>query len=157
MESEEYSEFWERMKPIAEQAENNVGIRYVEAKDGFARAELELKPEHFNYMGIVYGGVLYHLGDLTSGIAFMSRGGRGVTVTGEMQYLNSASASRCKKLVCEARVLKYGRRIAFVQAELMDENRTLFARSTYTFINEQQAAGQPSLPGEGAACGHLQK
>lgn len=139
MESEQ-CEFWERMKPIAEQAEKNTGIRYLEAKNGLARSELVLRPEHYNYMGIVYGGTLYHVGDLTAGIAFMSRGGRGVTVTGEMQYLNSAGP--CEKLVCEARVLKYGRRIAFVQAELMDENRRLFARGTYTFINEQQKTGQ---------------
>lgn len=117
-------------------AEKNVGIQFLEVGDGFARAEMPLKPEHYNFMGGIYGGILYHMADVTAGAAFMSAGGLGVTAAGDMQYMNGTQGT--KRLFCEGKVLKYGAHISFAQAELMDENRTVFARGTFTFYQLQK-------------------
>lgn len=114
-------------------AEKNSGIRYTELGDGFARTELVLEPEHMNFMGLVYGGVLYHMADITAGVAFLTKGGFGPTVSGDMQFINSAAG--ISALICEANVMKYGQRLCFVQAELMDSERKIFARGSYVFCN----------------------
>lgn len=113
--------------------EENCDFRFLEIKEGFARTELIVTPKHRNGMGIVYGGLLYHMADLTSGGAYLSAGGYGPTVSGDMQFINSVG--REERILCEARVLKCGRSMAFVQADIYGENRKLFARGTYEFFN----------------------
>lgn len=126
-----YREIPKLLEKTKKITEKNVGIQFLEIHDGFARAEMQLKPEHYNFMGGIYGGILYHVADVTAGAAFMSAGGLGVTAAGDMQYLHGTHGS--KTLFCEGKVLKYGSHISFAQAELMDENRTVFARGTFTF------------------------
>lgn len=113
--------------------EANCGIKFTELRDGFARSELVLKPEHMNLLGIVYGGTIYQLADLTAGIAFLTKGGYGPTVSGDMQFINSVAD--IPVLYCEAEVIRYGRHLCFVQAELMDENRKTLARGNYVLCN----------------------
>lgn len=113
--------------------EENCDFRFLEVDDGFARTELDVEPRHKNGLGIVYGGILYHMADLTSGCAFLSAGGYGPTVNGDMQFINSVGTE--ERIVCEAQVLKCGRSMGFVQAEIFGAGRKLLARGTYQFFN----------------------
>lgn len=113
--------------------EANCGVKYTQFGDGFTRAELPLKPEHMNFMGIIFGGLMYNLADLTAGVAFLTKGGFGPTVSGDMQFINNAA--NISVLICEANVVKYGQRLCFIKADLMDENRRLLAQGNYVFCN----------------------
>lgn len=114
-------------------SEENTDIRFLETGNGFARAELTVKPNHKNSLGIVYGGLLYHMADLTSGIAYMTVGGYGPTVSGNMQFINSVGSA--EHIICEARVAKLGHHIGFIQADIYGEDGQLVARGTYDFFN----------------------
>lgn len=126
----------EIMKQAMKSAGESGGIRFIDAADGYARAELELRPEHLNFMRIVYGGTLYHLADVTAGIAFMSAGGLGATITGDMQFLSGAKNT--DRLLCEAQVSKNGRRVCFVQSVIKDEQGKVLAMGNFTFCNNIQ-------------------
>lgn len=114
-------------------AEKNCDFRFLEVNDGFARTEMMVTPKHKNGLGIVYGGLLYHMADLTCGGAYLSAGGYGPTVSGDMQFINSVGDET--RIICEARVVKCGRSMGFVQADIFGENRKIFARGTYEFFN----------------------
>ena len=45
------------------------GIRLVEARTGFARAELTVEPRHLNAVGILQGGAVFTLADFAFAVA----------------------------------------------------------------------------------------
>ena len=110
------------------------GIRILSAENGAAQSELELKPNHWNTYHMPYGGVQFNIADLTSGIAFLSAGGYGVTVSGNVHFLRAPSAD-IRKLFCRAHVTKRGRRMYFVEAEVTDEAETVLASYSFIFSN----------------------
>ena len=44
------------------------GILFTDVKEGRASSEMTLKPQHRNVYGMPYGGIMFHLADITSGI-----------------------------------------------------------------------------------------
>ena len=109
------------------------GIRYLRAENGEAEAELELRAEDFNAMGLPFGGILFNLADCTAGAAHRSMGCMGMTLSSESRFLRGSREA--KKLVCRAAARKEGRTIGFVDAAVTDETGTELAAFTFTFIN----------------------
>lgn len=110
------------------------GIRFSRVADGKADSELELQPEHRNFYGVPYGGVMFHLADNTAGMAFLSAGGNGVTVNGNVNYLRGAPRET-KKISCHASVRKSGRKLFFVDAEVTDDRGNLLSEYSFIFTN----------------------
>ncbi|MGE5570403.1 MAG: PaaI family thioesterase [Rhodospirillales bacterium] len=50
------------------------GMRVVEVRTGFARAEMRVEPRHLNAVGIVQGGAVFTLADLAFAAASNSHG-----------------------------------------------------------------------------------
>lgn len=78
------------------------GIEFLKIQPGYTKSHLKVKAEHMNYLNVVYGGVLFNMADLTSGIAFISDGAIGATASGIMEFLSGAR--NVEELVCEATV-----------------------------------------------------
>ena len=110
------------------------GIVYTDARNGTACGELILQPEHRNLYGIPYGGILFNLADNTAGMAFLSAGGNGVTVSGNVSYLRGANPAT-EKLVCQASVKKSGKKLFFVSAEVLDDSNYLLSEYMFIFTN----------------------
>ena len=64
-----------------------IGAQITVLKEGYAEAELTVKPELLNMAGIVHGGVIFSLGDSTVGAASKSYGHGSVTLEGKINYL----------------------------------------------------------------------
>ncbi len=107
------------------------GIRFLRTENGEADSEVDLQLYHRNFYGVPYGGVLFNLADNTAGMAFLSAGGNGVTITGNVNYLRGAS-SGTTRLTCHAAVRKSGRKLFFIDAEVKDDGGNLL--STYSFV-----------------------
>ena len=43
------------------------GVRIVEIREGYARTELEVRPELLNPIGSLHGGCLFTMADITGG------------------------------------------------------------------------------------------
>lgn len=101
------------------------GIVIDEAEDGFCRGHVEIEAHHLNPRGVVHGGLLSTLLDVTAGtaaiVAFDSPRWA-VTQSADVHYLRPA---RGKRLTAEARAIKAGRSVAFVRAEVFDETGSL--------------------------------
>ena len=132
-----YSE--ERIRRASRELLDKFGIDYTSVKDGTAVGELVLQPQHRNLYGIPYGGFLFTLADNTAGMAFLSAGGNGVTVSGNVNYLRGARPET-EKLVCRANVKKAGRKLYFVSAEIYDDKETLLSEYSFVFTNIEAKA-----------------
>ena len=124
----------ERIQRACKELFDKFGIVYTSVKDGTAVGELDLQPQHRNLYGIPYGGFLFTLADNTAGMAFLSAGGNGVTVSGNVNYLRGARPET-EKLICRANVRKAGRKLYFVSAEIDDDQETLLSEYSFVFTN----------------------
>ena len=80
-----------------------------------------------------YGGVLFTMADDTAGVAFLSAGGNGVTVNGHVDYLRGSRDAQ--KLICTAKVRKAGRRIFYIDADIVNEKGDDLCRFKFVFLN----------------------
>ena len=124
---------YEALKKLKDDVECKTGFRFVKIENGIAVSELDLEEEHFNPYGTPYGGVLFTMADDTAGVAFISAGGNGVTVNGHVDYLRGSRDAQ--KLICTAKVRKAGRRIFYIDADIVNEKDLDLCRFKFVFIN----------------------
>lgn len=106
------------------------GIEPVEAANGRSRLEVEVLRHHGNQMGVAHGGLLMTLLDVCMGTASRTAVGTNV-VTVDMQVAFLAPASG--RLVGEGRVVRAGRSLVFVEAEISNAAGDLVCRGTAVF------------------------
>lgn len=117
-----------------------IGLRFDSWGDGESRCSIELGPPLMNPNGVLHGAVVYALADTGMGGALISALDEGrycTTVEIKIAYFRSVKSGR---LACESRVVHQGRRIAFLEATVGDDDGTV-ARASGTFaILEPRAA-----------------
>ena len=59
-----------------------VGIKFVDISEGYAKCEIEIDERHLNPGKSVHGGCIYTLADIVGGVAAWSRGNYVVTTSG---------------------------------------------------------------------------
>ena len=111
--------------------EEKFGIRFQIVEGGEAESILPLLPKHRNFYGVPYGAVMFNLADNTAGMAYLSTGGNGVTVSGNVSYLRGADP-KAETLRCRGKVLKRGKKLCFINSEVEDDCGNLL--SVYSFV-----------------------
>lgn len=116
------------------------GIKFIDAGDGYARGEVEIREEHLNPIGSVHGGMIFTLADTIGGFAAISKGRLCTTASSEIHYLNPAI--NVKKLAAISNELKIGKRMAVIETLIVDENERNIAKvtSTFFYLNEDGKA-----------------
>lgn len=113
------------------------GFEITVTGEGTAESVLELQERHWNLYGMPYGGVQFNMADLTSGAAFLSAGGVGVTACGHVNFMRPASPDT-KKLICRAHVEKTGRMLFVLSASVLDDAGTVLSDYTFTYAHIKQ-------------------
>ena len=72
-----------------------IGIKIIEADEGYCKAELKVDDRHLNPLGTVHGGCLYTLADTVAGFAAASCGFEGPTLF--RQYVFSQTDNGCEE------------------------------------------------------------
>lgn len=120
------------------------------------RLAFDGKPEFRNPAGVIQGGILTAMIDDTFGPLVGATTGRfGVTVDITTQFLRGV---RPGPLTTEARILRRGRSVLFLEGDLRDPDGKLCVRCTASFFipekdpraNPTPLAGHPSEPAPGA-------
>jgi uncharacterized protein (TIGR00369 family) len=109
------------------------GLRVSDISEGRCDIELDVTPDHRNLIGTTHGGVVSTMADTAIGLAVrttLSEGSRHVTTQLNVTYLEKVDSGR---LLARGRVLRSGRRFAYGEADVIDENNKLVARATATF------------------------
>lgn len=109
--------------------------------DETCRIELPIHDFMFNPQGTLHGGIISFVLDVAMGhLLKHATGAPGGTLEMKVQYL---SPLRPPRAVCEARFLRKGQRIAFLEARIWDHEGRLAAVGTSTWRTGRPEAGSP--------------
>ena len=104
-----------------------------EITPGFARISMRINPEHLNFHGVAFGGLIMSLADQAFGYAVNSLNYPRVAAQFNIYFLASAFAG--DELVAEGKVIKSGKRVSFAEVQVHNQNGTLIARADGTTIS----------------------
>lgn len=114
-----------------------VGFRMTQVGEGFARAELDVRPELFNPNDVLHGGVVFSLADNSMGAALYSllpREAFGSTIEIKINFLKAVRSGR---LVCDTHVVAKGRRTAVLKSSVTADG-ILVATAQGTYAIQQK-------------------
>jgi uncharacterized protein (TIGR00369 family) len=117
-----------------------LGFRLAQWKDGFARLEMAVRPEHRNTVGYLHGGIISSLLDIAGAVS----GSHGisneiVSVTINLNT-NFMAPHKSDLVVAEGELVRSTRSLFFAQSKLMDPvNNMLCATATGTFKRQERA------------------
>jgi uncharacterized protein (TIGR00369 family) len=113
---------------------------------GRAVFEMEVGERHHNPMGTLHGGVYCDLADAAMGYAYAATLGEGETFTTVELKINFFRPVRHGRLTAEARVVKAGSALGYVECDVKDEAGKLVARASSTCMKLRQE--RPATTGE---------
>src|SRR6202171_3909285 len=96
---------------------------------GHAIFEMEADERHHNPMGTLHGGIFCDLADAAIGFAYASTLGEDETFTTIELKINSLRAVRKATLTAEARVVKAGNNLGYVECYFKDQGGQLVGRA----------------------------
>jgi uncharacterized protein (TIGR00369 family) len=114
-----------------------LGQEILEIDSAAGRVKMKFQPIDAcrNPMGNVQGGIVVAMLDDAAAFAAIIKSGKRIGIpTIELKTSFFASAKAGVPLYAEGRCLKLGKRIAFMEADLFDEEGTLLARLTTSAI-----------------------
>src|SRR5437660_2168650 len=92
---------------------------------GHAVFEMETDERHHNPMGTLHGGIYCDIADAAMGFAYASTLAEGETFTTIELKINFLRAVRKATLTAEARVVKAGSAVVYVECEVKDQTGKL--------------------------------
>src|SRR5437764_13665258 len=110
-----------------------LGLVLKEIEPGRAVFEMEADGRHHNPMGTLHGGVYCDVADAAMGYAYAATLAEGESFTTVELKINFLRAVRRGKLTAEARVVKAGSAIGYVECDVSDQDGRLVARASSTW------------------------
>jgi uncharacterized protein (TIGR00369 family) len=113
-------------------------LRYVDPDEGIIAWEYPANPELANPFGQITGGILAHMLDVAMGMALSSTlqpDEFPQTIELKVNYLRAAKLA---PVVCEGRIVRKGRSIAFLAGDVRDAEGEILTTATATFAIQQR-------------------
>jgi uncharacterized protein (TIGR00369 family) len=125
-------DFRERVKTNDVAAAKLIGWETQRIAEGHAIVTLQAGPQHANPMGTLHGGILCDIADAAMGIAFASTLADGESFTTVELKINFFRPVWDALLKAEAKVIRRGAKIGYLECEITDEQNRLVAKSACT-------------------------
>lgn len=109
-----------------------IGLTFSKFVEGHSRCTLTVEKKLLNPHGVLHGGVISTIADTGMGAALYTRLDEGescATAEIKITYLRSVTAGT---LTCDTKVIHKGRRIAFLESEVWNDER-LVAKASGTY------------------------
>ena len=120
-----------------------IGIELEAVEPGLAVLGLDIRAELKQNNGVVHGGAIASLIDTATAFAIiplLAEGERATTIDLTSSYLRPLETGRAR---ATARVLRAGRRVVVVSAEVSDEGQNLAATALSTYLRLPTSKGFP--------------
>ena len=115
-----------------------IGFVLKSVEPGHAIFEMEADERHHNPMGTLHGGIYCDLADAVMGFAYAATLAEGETFTTIELKINFLGAVRKATLTAEARVVKAGSTLGYVECEVKDQTGKLVAKAASTCMKLRQ-------------------
>lgn len=100
------------------------------SEDGYGKASMPLKPQHFNSAGVAHGGAIFALADVAfAAAANACLGPAMLNAQSSISYLRAAT---CGPFVAEAKALREGKSLSTYEVHVYDGEQRLIAICTIT-------------------------
>lgn len=121
-----------------------IGFQPQVVSEGCAVVTLTAAPHHANPMGTLHGGILCDIADAAMGVAFASTLKTGQSFTTIELKINFFRPVWEAQLKAEAKVVRRGSTIGYVECEVTDEQGRLVAKaaSTCMVLDGKSAQGR---------------
>jgi uncharacterized protein (TIGR00369 family) len=112
-----------------------MGIDVVSAAEGKAVLKMTVRPDMYNGVGWLQGGMLAAIADEAMALALYTRLAPGEGIATISESTSFIRGVREGTIVAEAQVIRKGRRVAFMESvvRLEDADNTVLARTTASF------------------------
>ena len=115
-----------------------IGFVLKSIEPGHAIFEMEADERHHNPMGTLHGGIYCDIADAAMGYAYAATLAEGETFTTIELKINFLRAVRKATLTAEARVVKSGSTLGYVECEVKDQTGKLVAKAASTCMKLRQ-------------------
>jgi uncharacterized protein (TIGR00369 family) len=115
-----------------------LGFVLKSIEPGRAVFEMEADERHHNPLGTLHGGIYRDLADAAMGYAYAATLMEGETFTTIELKINFLRAVRKATLTAEAKVVKAGSTLGYVECDVKDQNGKLVARAASTCMKLRQ-------------------
>jgi len=115
-----------------------IGFVLKSIEPGHAIFEMEADERHHNPMGTLHGGIYCDLADAAMGFAYAATLAEGETFTTIELKINFLGAVRKATLTAEARVVKTGSTLGYVECEVKDQTGKMVAKAASTCMKLRQ-------------------
>ncbi len=117
-----------RDEPIA----SFLNMQLLELKPGYSKVMLKVLPEHQNFNGLTFGGIIMAVADQAFGYAVNSVRRPNVASQFNIHFVSPARAG--DELIAEGRVVRSGRRVSIAEMTVTNQDGKLIAKATGTTI-----------------------
>jgi acyl-CoA thioesterase len=107
-------------------------IKLLELTPGYAKVTMKLGPEHLNFNGMVFGGIVMAVADQSFAYATNSLVSPSIATQFNIHLISGAAAG--DELIAECRVVKSGRRIGVSEMTVTNQTGKLIAKATGTTV-----------------------
>jgi acyl-CoA thioesterase len=107
-------------------------MKLVELTPGYSRINMKVKPEHLNFNGMVFGGIVMAIADQAFAYATNSLVSPSIATQFNIHLISGANVG--DELTAECRVIKSGRRIGVSEMTVTNQNGKLIAKATGTTV-----------------------
>jgi len=118
----------EKEEPIAA----TLKMKLVELKPGYSKTTMTIGPEHLNFNGMIFGGVVMVIAD--QAFAYASNSLVMPAIASQFNIYLLSGANPGDELTAEGRVLRSGRRIGVTEMTVVNQEGKLIAKATGTTI-----------------------
>ena len=107
-------------------------MRLVELTPGYSKVSMKLTPEHLNFNGMVFGGIVMAIADQAFAYATNSLVTPSIATQFNIHLISGAAPG--DELTAECRVIKSGRRIGVSEMTVTNQSGKLIAKATGTTV-----------------------
>lgn len=108
----------------------HLGIEVEEAREGYARCSVTVKPHYLNAVDRAHGALIYALADQAFAVACNSLGSMALALSVSIHYLSAAQDG--EKIISEAKPINIARKISVWQLEVKGADGRLIASAQAT-------------------------
>ena len=107
-------------------------MRLLELSPGYAKVVMKLRPEHLNFNGLVFGGVVMAVADQAFAYASNSVAHPSIASQFNINLINGAGVD--DELTAECWVVRSGKRVGVSEIKVTNQEGKLIAQATGTTI-----------------------
>jgi acyl-CoA thioesterase len=121
-----------RAKEVGEPIASFLKMKLVELTPGYSKIAMKLTPEHLNFNGMVFGGIIMAVADQAFAYATNSLVSPSIATQFNIHLISGAVVG--DELIAECHVIKSGRRIGVSEMTVTNQEGKLIAKATGTTV-----------------------